>query len=92
MTDARTVVKRHPIRGAIWGFVMGLGVTVYLILFAVIGISSITGTIVTAVIISLVFAGLGVAWAMFGPAKKPKGPAPAAAGSAPPAAPAASDG
>ena len=33
---AQTVVKRHPIRGILWGFLMGLGLTVVLVVTKVI--------------------------------------------------------
>ena len=66
---APSKVKRHPIRGGIWGLIAGLGVAIALIGQAIIAAGTLTPWIITA-------AGLvvGVLWGMFGPAKKPKQP------------------
>lgn len=74
---ADMVLKRHPIRGFIWGILMGAGVTLLLMVFSVIPLSIpslITYTVVGAVV--------GALWGSFAPPKKPKG----AASAAPPAA------
>lgn len=66
--------QRHPIRGAIWGAVAGLGAALFLIGRAVIAF----GTLAPIVVI-VVFAVLGVLWGSFGPARSPKGEPPATA-------------
>ena len=70
-TQTQPKVKRHPIRGALWGLMMGIGVALILINFAVIAF----GTIVPWIVIG-VFVVLGVLWGLFAPAKKPKGEPP----------------
>lgn len=74
---AETVTKKHPIRGAIWGFVLGLGIVGFLIVgYPVIGIGE---TASLAIQVALIIGGamlVGILWAMFGPAKKPKGAPP----------------
>ena len=57
-------VERHPIRGALYGLLLGLGIAIYLVIFSVIAFQW-TIPIVVAVL-GLV---AGVAWAMFAPAK-----------------------
>jgi hypothetical protein len=70
-TALDTVVKKHPIRGLLWGLMFGLGLTLLLVVTKVINLDLITMIIVLA-------AGtlVGVLWGMFGPAKSPKGPPP----------------
>ena len=66
-------VHKHPIRGAIWGFFLGLGVAMYLVLFAIIAFGDwIPFAICVAAGITL-----GIVWALFAPAKQPQGPPPA---------------
>jgi hypothetical protein len=66
-------VRKHPIRGSIWGFFLGLGVAMYLVLFAIIAFGDwIPFGICVAAGITL-----GTVWALFAPAKQPKGPPPA---------------
>lgn len=72
-TQTEPKLKRHPIRGALWGLMMGLGVALILINFAVIAL----GTWMPWIVVG-VFIVLGVLWGLFAPAKKPKAePAPA---------------
>ena len=81
---AQTQLKRHPVRGALWGLVLGLGVFVYLtFVWPVIGLDDVTAVAIKggAVVGSVMLA--AILWGLFGPAKKPKGPVPADA--APPA-------
>lgn len=61
-------VVRYPIRGALWGLLLGLGAAIYSLLFGVFEISSIVGPVV------VIAAGvvLGILWATLAPAKKPK--------------------
>lgn len=81
---ADMVLTRHPIRGFIWGILMGAGSTLLLMVFSVIPLSIpslITYTVVGAVV--------GALWGSFAPPKKPKGSGgtpPAAMDDTPPAA------
>jgi len=74
---AETVTKKHPIRGALWGLLMGLGIVGFLIVgYPVIGIGD---PATLAIQVAVVVGGamlVGVLWALFGPAKKPKGEPP----------------
>ncbi len=88
---AETTTKRHPIRAAIWGLILGLGVVIYLTLvFPVISLESVSQVATQGVIVIVVVMVLSILWGMYGPAKKPKGSPPptfdAAAVSATPAA------
>lgn len=68
-----TTTKRHPIRGILWGILMGIGLAITAIgmKWAAIGTNG-----------PFLFFGIGlvvsVAWSLFGPAKAPKGPPPVA--------------
>ena len=64
-------VQRHPIRGGLYGLLLGLSVAIYLILFAVTPFR--ISTVVTVVVIGVVVGGL---WGAFAPAKKGDGPDP----------------
>ena len=79
----QTKLQRHPVRGAIWGLILGLGIAVYLTLvWPVIGLDDYRAV---AVKWGLVVGGvmlLSILWGLFGPARKPKGVAPAQAQSA----------
>ncbi len=79
-TTAQQVVRKHPIRGAIWGLLLGLGLAIYSILFAIIPWTD----WVPLILVVLAGVVIGVAWAYLAPAKKP-GPPPAP--SSPPPAP-----
>jgi hypothetical protein len=68
---APTTLKRHPIRGALWGLALGLGAALLLIGRKVIAF----GTLPPLIVIVLGIAA-GVLWAMFGPARPPQGPPP----------------
>ncbi|MCP5027703.1 MAG: hypothetical protein GY929_15620 [Actinomycetia bacterium] len=57
-------IERHPIRGALWGLVGGIGMAMVLISRAVIAL----GTLAPLVVV-LVFIVLGVAWAYLAPPK-----------------------
>ena len=83
---AQTQLQRHPVRAAIWGLVLGLGVGVYLtFVWPVIGLDDVeTVALKWAVVVGAVMV-LSIFWGLFGPAKKPRGMAPAYADVAPPA-------
>lgn len=80
-----TTIRRHPGRAAAWGFLLGLGVFVYLtFVWPVIALDSWTSVTVKAVVVVLVVMAVSVLWGLFGPARKPKGPAPVADAPPPP--------
>jgi hypothetical protein len=65
MTETTSpVVVRHPVRGVIWGLIAGFGVAIVLSAFSVIAIGTLT-PIVVVVIVAI----LGGAWAWFAPPK-----------------------
>ncbi len=77
---ADTTTKRHPIRGAIWGLILGLGVFVFLTLvFPVIVLESVSQVATQGVIVIVVVMVLSIVWGLYGPAKAPKGPSPVSA-------------
>ena len=71
-TSPETVVRKHPIRGLLWGLMFGIGLTLVLVFTTVISLD-----LTTMIIVAAVGTVIGVLWGMFGPAKAPKGPAPA---------------
>lgn len=68
---AEQTLKRHPIRGFVWGLITGLGVGLLLMVLSVIALS-----IPTLVVYTAVAAVLGAVWGLIGPPKKPRGAAP----------------
>ena len=71
---AETELRRHPIRGAIWGLLLGLGLGLLLMVLYVLQAS-----IPTLIIGGVVFAVLGGLWGAFAPPKKAPPPPGAAA-------------
>ncbi|MCP3936800.1 MAG: hypothetical protein GY708_15675 [Actinomycetia bacterium] len=67
---AETTVKRHPIRGAIYGVVLGIGLAL-----VAVGRKMITLDSIMPIVLIVVGIAVGVLWAMFAPAKQPKNPA-----------------
>lgn len=67
--DRTPTVTRHPIRGALYGLLLGFSVAVYLILFAVIAF----GDWVPLIIVVVAGMVVGIAWALLAPPKRPKG-------------------
>lgn len=61
------VKKRYPVRGLLWGILLGLGLTLLLVTFGVIGLD-----LIKMLITLIIGTGLGTVWSIFGPAKKPK--------------------
>ena len=55
-------IETHPIRGALWGLLLGLGLATYLILFKIIAI----GLVVPVAVIVFTVA-IGAAWGRFAP-------------------------
>lgn len=72
LTAQPAELRRHPIRGVLWGLMTGIGLTLVLVITKVIDLD-LTMMIVVTVIATL----LGVLWSTVGPAKEPKGPPPA---------------
>ncbi len=64
-------VKRHPIRGALYGVLLGLGLAL-----AAVGQGIVALGTYPPFLILLFGIAAGVAWSMFGPAKSPKGAEP----------------
>ena len=84
----QTQLKRKPGLAAFWGFLLGLGIVIYLIfVFPVIGLDSVASVAIKAALIIAGVMVLSVLWGLFAPAKKPKGTPPPAYDEAPPAAP-----
>ena len=69
---AETTTKKHPIRGAIWGVPMGLGLALILAGQGVIAFGDTTPFVIVVIIGMLI----SIVWSMFGPAKAPKTPMP----------------
>ena len=65
--DTGLVKKTYPVRGVLWGILFGLGLTLLLVTFGVIRLD-----LITMLITVIIGTGLGAAWSIFGPAKKPK--------------------
>ncbi|MEO1065451.1 MAG: hypothetical protein AAFZ07_28885 [Actinomycetota bacterium] len=70
-TSATPTLRRRPIRGVIYGLLVGLGVALILIDRAVIALGTLT-----PIVCVLVGGVLGFAWAWFGPARDPGPPPP----------------
>ena len=64
MTESSTTqsVETHPIRGAVWGLLLGLGLAIYLILFKIIAIG-----LVVPIVVIVCSAAVGAAWGRFAP-------------------------
>jgi hypothetical protein len=65
--DQQLVKKTHPVRGILWGLMMGLGLSIVLVLTKVIPLD-----LVPMLIVLLVGTVAGTLWSIFGPAKHPK--------------------
>jgi len=66
--SAAGTIVRHPIRGALYGLLLGLGIALWLMLTGVIDLLD----LVPSVIVVVAGVVVGIAWSMFAPAKKPK--------------------
>lgn len=76
---ADTQIKRHPIRGALFGLMLGISAAYYLFFqFTVFGFDSVGGVITKFVVIVLLGMVVGIVWAYIAPPKKPKGDPPSA--------------
>jgi hypothetical protein len=68
---AETTLKRHPVRGFVWGIVAGLGIGLLLMVLSIVPLS-----IPTLVVYTAAAAVSGLVWGIIGPPRKPKGDAP----------------
>ena len=94
---AQTKMKRHPIRGGLYGLLLGLSAAYFAFFqFAMFGFDTLGSVITKFVVIILGGVVVGIVWAYVAPPKRARGPAPTAppqapAAAEPPAAPAAPD-
>jgi len=68
---AATVKRNHPIRGAFYGVILGLGLALMAVGLKVVNLDSIMPIVL--VVVGVI---IGIVWGMAAPAKKVKGPAP----------------
>jgi len=69
-------IQRHPIRGAFWGLLFGIG-----LYFLAIGRKFVAfGSWAPLIVLVLAGVAINVVWSMFGPAKRAKAPAPSGTG------------
>ncbi len=73
-SEPAQIVTKHPIRGAIWGLLLGLSIAIYAVLFAIIPF----GDWIPLGLCVVAGVGLGVLWAYVAPAKGPTEPPPVA--------------
>jgi hypothetical protein len=67
-TAERQLVKTtHPVRGILWGLMMGVGLSIVLVLTKVIPLA-----LAPLLIVLLLGTAAGTLWSIFGPAKRPK--------------------
>jgi len=69
--EIQTEIKRHPIRGFLWGTITGIGLALVLVVTKVITLS-IPAIVITIIVVAL----LATLWGLVGPAKKAGGPVP----------------
>jgi hypothetical protein len=87
MTMAEIITRRHPIRGALYGLILGLAIWYFLQIYpGVFGWDSLNGLAIRLGIVVGAGITVGILWAYVAPPRKPKGAAPAPAASAPPSA------
>jgi len=89
---AEMIIKRRPIRAALYGLMLGFSIWYFLqFQFAMFSLDSTGGVLTKAFIVIVVVMALSVVWAYVAPPKKPKGvqaPAAPEASTAPDPAPA----
>jgi hypothetical protein len=74
LTSSATTVRYHPIRGAVYGLLFGVGLALVLMVFKVLALS-----VPLILVLAVVFLVLGALWGRFAPVRAPKGAAPDAA-------------
>ena len=81
---AELKIKRHPIRAALYGLMLGFSIWYFLqFQFAMFSLDSTGGVITKAIIVIVATMALSVAWAYVAPPRKANGPAPATEAPAP---------
>jgi len=65
--DQQLVKKTHPVRGVLWGLMMGLGLSIVLVLTKVIPFA-----LAPMLIVLVLGTVIGTVWSIFGPAKHAK--------------------
>jgi hypothetical protein len=65
-TEQQLVKKTHPVRGILWGLMMGLGLSIVLVLTKVIPLA-----LGPMLIVLVLGTAAGTVWSIFGPAKRP---------------------
>ena len=65
--DQQLVKKTHPVRGILWGLMMGFGLSIVLVLTKVIPLD-----LVPMLIVLILGTVVGTIWSLFGPAKHAK--------------------
>ena len=73
LTSAQPTVRYHPIRGAAYGLLFGLGLALLLMVFKVLALS-----LPLIVALGVVFLVLGGVWGRFAPPREIKDPSPPA--------------
>lgn len=63
--------RTHPIRGLLWGLMLGLGLAIVLVVMTIISLDLLQIIIVT--VLGMI---IGTVWGLFGPAKQPQRPPP----------------
>ena len=77
---AEMIIKRRPIRAALYGLMLGFSIWYFLqFQFAMFSLDSTGGVLTKAIIVIVVVMALSVVWAYVAPPKKPKGAQPPAA-------------
>lgn len=84
MTQTPTELHRHPVRAAVWGLLLGLGIAIYVtFVWPVIGLDSVAGVAVRWALITGAVMVASILWGLFGPARRPQGRQPSPAYQAP---------
>ena len=73
LTSSATTVRYHPIRGAVYGLLFGVGLALVLMVFKVLALS-----VPLILALAVLFLVLGALWGRFAPVRAPKGAAPEA--------------
>jgi hypothetical protein len=68
----QSTVRYHPIRGAVYGLLFGLGLALVLMVFKVLALS-----VPIMIVLGLLFLVLGALWGRFAPPRAPQNPPPA---------------
>lgn len=75
MTMAENKLQRHPIRGALYGFLLGLSAAYFAFFqFALFGFDTLMGVITKFAIIIVGGMLVGILWAFVAPPRRAKGP------------------